>query len=71
MKADAGIWEIAAEMIAKHGPRAESEAASLANRMLEHGDRKRQIEWLRVLTAIGFIRTQLARSVAAASGSGA
>jgi hypothetical protein len=44
MKADAGIWEVAAEMIAKHGPRAEGEAANLADRMLERGDRKRQIE---------------------------
>jgi hypothetical protein len=35
MKGDLVIWEIAAEIIARHGSRGESEAAPLANRMLE------------------------------------
>jgi hypothetical protein len=71
MKPDARIWEIAAYMISRHGLGAEREAVSLANRMLDHGDRQRQIEWLRVLMAIGLIRTQPATSATPAAGTGA
>lgn len=48
MKSDAGLWRIAAEMIARCGAEAEREAVKLANLMLDHGDRDRQVEWLRV-----------------------
>ena len=58
MKSDAGIWRVAADMIAQHGPVAENEAVRLANLMLDAGDRERQIEWLRVWTAIVLIRAE-------------
>ena len=56
MKSDAGIWSIAADMIAQHGVTAERETIKLANLMLDHGDRERQVEWLRVWTAIVLLR---------------
>jgi hypothetical protein len=39
---DAGIWQIAAYMIAQDGAVAEREIIKLANLMLIHGDRERQ-----------------------------
>lgn len=59
MKSDAEIWRIAADMIARHGAEAEREAIKLANLMLDHDDHDRQAEWLRVWTAIVWIRPQL------------
>ena len=58
MKSDAGIWHVAADMVAQHGFVAEKEAVRLANLMFDAGDRERQIEWLRVWTAIVLIREQ-------------
>ena len=52
VKADIELWQLAADFIAQRGPAAEQEAISLANLMLERGDRERQVEWLRVRTAI-------------------
>jgi hypothetical protein len=52
VRADIELWQVAADLIAQHGPAAEREAISLANLMLERGDRERQVEWLRVGTAI-------------------
>ena len=52
MKADLELWQVAADLITQHGPAAELEAIRLANLMLEHGDRERQVEWLGVRTAI-------------------
>lgn len=63
MKSDAGIWQIAADMITRYGPGAEREALKLANLMLDHGDPARQVEWLRVWTAIVLIRAQPAPTV--------
>lgn len=59
MKSDAGIWPIAADMIARHGGGAERETIKLANLMLAHDDRERQVEWLRVWTAIVLTRAQV------------
>jgi hypothetical protein len=56
MKSDARIWEIAADLIVQEGAAAEGQAAKLANLMLDHGDPERQIEWLRVRTAIVLLR---------------
>ncbi len=52
MKTDTDIRQIAADMIAQHGSEAENEAANRANRMLDQGDRTRQVKWLRVRIAI-------------------
>jgi hypothetical protein len=71
MKSDAEIWLVAADMIAQHGSEAENEAIRLANLMFDARDHTRQGEWLRVLTAIGLLRTEPATSAATASGSGA
>ena len=68
MKSGAGTWRIAADMIAQYGPRAEREAAGVANRMLDLGDRKRQIEWLRVRTAIVLIQAHPAPVARTVSG---
>ncbi len=56
MKADAAIWQVAADMITQDGAVAELVAVKLANLMLDHGDRERQVEWLRVWTAIVLLR---------------
>jgi len=58
MKSDAGIWQIAADMITRHGAVAEQTAVKLANLMLDRGDHERQVEWLRVWTAIVLLRAQ-------------
>jgi hypothetical protein len=58
MKSDEGIWQIAADMITQHGAVAEQVAVKLANSMLDHDDRQRQVEWLRVWTAIALLRVQ-------------
>jgi hypothetical protein len=52
VRADIELWQVAADLIEQHGPAAEQEAISRANLMLERGDRERQVEWLRVRTAI-------------------
>ena len=52
MKANAEVWQIAADLMVRYGPAAEQEAIRLANLMLERGDRERQVEWLRVWTVI-------------------
>jgi hypothetical protein len=58
MKSDSRIWRIATEMIAQYGSVAEDKAVGLANLMLNSGDRKGQIEWLRIWTAIIVMRGQ-------------
>ena len=68
MRSEAGIWYIAADMIAHHGSVAEDEAVRQANLMLENDDREGQIEWLRIWTAIVLIRGQPKQAGTAASG---
>lgn len=59
MKSDGLISHIAAEMIAEHGLEAEEAAIELANLMLDLGECERQIEWLRVRTAVVMLRAQV------------
>jgi hypothetical protein len=56
MKTEAAIWQVAADMIRQDGDIAELVAVNLANLMLDQGDRERQVEWLRVWTAIVLLR---------------
>jgi len=56
MKSDAVILQIAAEMIEEHGSEAVRAAIEFANLMLDLGERDRQVEWLRVRTAIVLLR---------------
>jgi hypothetical protein len=56
MKSDVGIWQVAADMITQDGSAAELVAVKLANLMLDYGDRERQVEWLRIWTAIVLLR---------------
>jgi hypothetical protein len=43
-------------MIEEHGSEAEGAAIEFANLMLDHRERERQIEWLRVRAAIAILR---------------
>ncbi len=52
MKSDAVILQIAIQMIGQHGSEAEGAAIEFANLMLDHNERDKQVEWLRVRTAI-------------------
>jgi hypothetical protein len=54
MKSHAVIWHIAAQII--EGNEAEGAAIECSNLMLDHGERDRQAEWLRVRTAIVILR---------------
>jgi len=56
LKSDAEIWQVAADMITQDGAVAELAAVELANLMLDRGDHERQVEWLRVWTAIVLLR---------------
>jgi hypothetical protein len=58
MKADVGVWQIAVDLIAQHGAAAKREAVRLANLMLDHGDREKQVEWLRVWTVIVLLSSE-------------
>jgi hypothetical protein len=63
-KGDLGLWQIAADLMAQHGPAAEQEAVRLANLMLERGDRERQVEWLRVWTVIVLLSSEAIQEAA-------
>lgn len=56
MKSEAVISQIAAQMIEEHGSEAEGAAIEFANLMLDHREHDRQVEWLRVRTAIAILR---------------
>lgn len=58
MKSDAGIWRIAADMIAQYGSVAEDKTVGLVNLMLDVDDREGQVEWLRIWMAIIVMRGQ-------------
>jgi hypothetical protein len=47
-ESEAVILQIAAQMIEEHGSEAEGAAIGFANLMLDHRERERQVEWLRV-----------------------
>ena len=58
MHSDAGIWQLAVDLIAQHGSGAKKEAIRLANLTLDHGDQTMKTAWLRVWTAIEVLQSQ-------------
>ena len=56
MHSDAGIWQLAVDLIAQYGSAAKKEAIRLA--MLDHGDQTRQGAWLRVWTALEVLQSE-------------
>jgi hypothetical protein len=58
MHSDAGIWQLAVDLIARHGSGAKKEAIKLANLISDHGDQTRQGVWLRVWTAIEVLQSE-------------
>jgi hypothetical protein len=58
MHSDAGIWQLAIDLIAQHGSGAKKEAIRLANLTLDHGDQSRKTAWLRVWTAIEVLQSE-------------
>jgi hypothetical protein len=58
MHSDAGIWQLAIDLIAQHGSGAKKEAIRLANVTLDHGDQTRKTTWLRVWTAIEVLQSE-------------
>ena len=58
MHSDAGIWQLAVDLIAQHGSGAKKEAIRLANLTLDHGDQSRKTAWLRVWTAIEVLQSE-------------
>jgi hypothetical protein len=58
MHSDAGIWQLAVDLIAQHGSGAKKEAIRLANQMLDHGDQTMKTAWLRVWTAIEVLQSE-------------
>ncbi len=49
---DLDIWRAANLLIRQHGEDAELEAARLADKMLDRGDRDGQLVWMRIMRAI-------------------
>jgi len=62
MKSDLGIWQIAGDVIARHGAAADREVVRLANLMLNHGDLVGQVEWLRIWAAIVLLSAEPTRA---------
>ena len=58
MHSDAGIWQLAVDLIAQHGSGAKKEAIRLANLTLDLGDQTRKTAWLRVWTAIEVLQSE-------------
>jgi hypothetical protein len=47
--------QIAAQMLEEHGSETKGAAIEFANSMLDHRERERQVEWLRVRAAIAIL----------------